>query len=531
MRITQMSAALLCAIGLILAGCSRSPQTPGTAGDDNLVRRGNVEQPETLDPASANDIHTFNILYDLYEGLVTLDAHGKIVSGVAQSWTVSDDGLTYTFELRPDARWSNGAPVTADDFVRGFRRAAAPSTISEYASLLSPITNFNSVKDGAVASDMLGIKATGDRALEIKLSHPSPQLLGVITMPIAFPLYADGSASGQFGDPDKFVGNGAYVLDHWTIGDPIRLQRNSEYWDAENVDIDSVEYYAISDEITEFNMYRTGALDITATLPTNYIDQVKESRAEEVRIAPSLALYYLAFDLTEPPLDEPAIREALSISIDREQLAKTLGRGEQPAYSVVPPGVSNHRSTQYSWRDSDTEENIELAKKLLADSGYGVDNPLELTLLYDAGGIHETVALIISSMWSESLGIKVELDKREWKYFLDTRDVREEWTVMRFSWFGDYDDPSTFTDIFHSDSPQNLPRYESDEYDQLVESAAMEIDLADRAEILKEAESVLLEDYPIAPIYFFVSKHMVKPDISGFEDNVLDRHPSKYLRR
>jgi len=526
-----LSTIIVCGIGLSLSGCTRSPSGYTTSGSDNLVRRGNVEQPESLDPAIANDIHTFNILYDLYEGLVSLDARGQLVPGVAQSWTVSDDGLTYTFELRPDAKWSNGDPVMVDDFVRGFRRSAAPSTLSEYASLLAPIVNFDLVKNGDASGESLGVAAIGDRRLEINLHSPSAHLLGVLTMPIAFPLQGDGSEHSQFEDPDRFVGNGAYVLARRDIGEPIRLQRNISYWDVANVAVDIVEYYAIVDETTEFNMYRTGALDITATIPTSHIEQARESYPQEVRITPSLALYYLAFDLTEPPLDNLSLRKALSLAIDREQLVAILGRGEQPAYAVVPSGVSNHKGHGYSWRDSQQRDRIDLAKRLYRDAGYSSDDPLKLKLLYDAGGIHERVALTVSGMWTESLGIEVELDKREWKYFLDTRHAREEWQVMRFSWFGDYNDPSTFTDIFHSDSPQNLARYDSDEYDSLIKLAATEVDLVERAEILEEAESVLLEDYPIAPIYFFVSKHMVKPDVLGFEHNVLDRHPSKYLHR
>ena len=516
---------LVCAFGLGLDGCTK----PGSGGD--LIRRGNVEDPETLDPVFAEDIHTFNILIDLYEGLVTKDARGQLVPGVAESWTISNDGLYYAFTLRPTARWSNGEPVTADDFVRGFRRAAAPSTLSGYAVLLEPIENFGRVKNGTLPGVELGVFAPDELTVVIKLSEPSAHLLGVLAMPIAFPLYGDGSNPAQFDEPAEFVGNGAYVLTQRRIGSPVRLRRNESYWDANRVKVESVEYVAVVNEVAEFNMYRSGELDITDAIPPSHIDQARESFAGEARIAPSLALYYLAFDLTEPPLDNPVLRKALSMAIDREQLVTVLGRGEQPAFAVVPPGVTDYEGAAYQWQSVGRNERQERAREFYNNAGYSTENPLTLKFVYDAGSIHEQVALVISAMWKDTLGVVVELDKREWKYFLDTRDNREEWQVMRFSWFGDYNDASTFTNIFLSGSAQNLPRYTSSEYDELIYLAALETNLESRATLLAKAEEKLINDYPIAPLYFYVSKHMVKPDILGFENNILDRHPSKYLHR
>lgn len=531
MRNIHLSGLLALSLGLSLASCTKPPADSSAGPRNELVRRGNIEDPETLDPALAEDIHTFNVLIDLYEGLVAEDARGQLVPGVAESWAIGDDGLSYTFKLRSTARWSNEEPVVSLDFVRAFRRAASPATHSAYAGLLAPIENFEDVKSGIASEEELGVVAKDRLTLIVRLSEPSAHFLSVLAMPIAFPLYDDGSNRAQFDNADHFVGNGAYVLVGRSVGRPVRLRRSVSYWNADSVTVEFIEYVAIVNETAEFNMYRTGELDITGTIPTSHIDQARENFSSEVRIAPSLALYYLAFDLTEPPLDNQLLREALSMAIDRDQLVDVLGRGEQPAYSIVPPGVANHEGVEYSWRTAERDQRIEQAHQLYNNAGYSTENPLKLKLLYDAGGIHETVALIIRSMWQESLGVVVELDKREWKYFLDTRDVREEWQTMRFSWFGDYNDASTFTDIFHSESAQNLAMYSSAEYDHLINSAATEIDPGIRAGILARAEARLINDYPIAPLYFYVSKHMVKPNILGFENNILDRHPSKYLRR
>ncbi len=276
-------------------------------------------------------------------------------------------------------------------------------------------------------------------------------------------------------------------------------------------------------------MYRAGELDITATVPGSHVDSLRETQASELRIAPRLAVYYLAFDLSEPPLDNASLRKALSMAIDREALVRVTGRGEQPAYGLVPEGVSAYTPARYSWMSLPEDARLARARTLYEQAGYSAGNPLNLTLLYDAGDIHETIALAVSDMWRTALGADIQLDKREWKYFLATRDERADWQVMRFAWSGDYDHPGTFTGILHSGSPQNLAAYSSDDYDRLLAAAAAADDPAEQMRLHAEAEAILLEDDPIAPLYFYVSKHLVASDVTGFRSNVLDRHPSRYL--
>jgi len=288
-------------------------------------------------------------------------------------------------------------------------------------------------------------------------------------------------------------------------------------------------YFPTDDPNAELSRYRAGELDMTATVPTASILKLKESRSDELRISPSLALYYLAFDLTEHPLDNSKLRQALSMAIDRRALVELLGRGEQAAYGIVPPGVAGHEPAGYAWQSLPDSDREARAQSHYAEAGYSADNPLELKLTYDAGDIHEKVALAVSAMWNVVLGAEIVLETKEWKYFLATRDDRVAWQVMRFAWFGDYNDATTFTDIFRANSPQNLPAYENAEYERLLDAAVLADSNESRVQLMTSAERRLLEDYPLVPLYFFVSKHLVSPQVENFEASVLDRHPSQFL--
>jgi len=525
---------LLAVIAIPLGACDRDNEVVDThdAADSLIVlRRGNGGDPQTLDPARAEDTHAFRVLADLYEGLLILDATGNAIPGVAEEWEVSSDGLSYTFHLRANATWSNGKRVTAEHFVASFERALLPATASPYSFHLHPIHNAELVAKGDLPPSALGIAAPDAQTLTIELDVPAPHLLSVLTMPVAFPIWPGAlTNSDRFAAPQHFVGNGPFVLEEWQPGYRIRLRKNGLYRETRSVHIDVVEYYAIQDPLSELNMYRAGELDITTTVPGANFKDLRRTRRSELHVAPRLAIYYLAFDLSEAPFDNLPLRHALTMAIDRESLVEIIGRGEQPAYGLVPDGVSGYAPARYGWSALGNAERQAEARRIFAGSGYSPAEPLQLKLTYDADDIHETVALAISSMWRDVLGIDVELDKREWKYFLDTRDRREEWQIMRFAWTGDYDHPGTFTGILHSASPQNLPGYNSSRYDELIDAAVATNDARAQSALFNSAEATMLSDYPIAPLYFYVSKHLVSPSVRGFQSNVLDQHPSRYLR-
>ena len=509
---------LLVLVTLLAAACDIRPADAPVA--ERVIYRGNGGEPGSLDPALADDIHAFNILIDLYEGLVTEAADGALKPGVAESWLVDDDGLSYRFELRADARWSDGSPVVAADFVRAFRRLATPATASTYATLLDAIEGFDEALAGEAPADGIGVTATSEDSLTIRLERPAPHLASLLALPIAYPAHPAGIGTG--------ITNGAFVLDARQLGGAISLMRNPHYRAADSVRLDRVVYLPVADAATELNMYRAGELDITHSVPADFNAATAGAMQAELRVAPMLALYYLAFDLTEPPLDDPALRQALSLAIDREQLVTLLGRGERAAYSIVPPGVAGYAGGDYAWRDLDSSEREQEARDHYRRAGFGADRPLSVRLLYDVGDVHERVAISVVSMWREVLGMDVELEKREWAYFLDSREQRDQWDVMRFAWFGDYNSPMTFLEIFHSASPQNLARYANREYDEALRRAGQSAG-PEAAAVLRDAEAALIRDYPIAPLYFFVSKHLVKPRVGGFADSAMDRHPSRFL--
>lgn len=515
----------------LLAACGREP-APQPAADaaGTELRRGNGGDPGSLDPVQAEDLHAYRVLGDLYEGLLAAGADGEPVPGVAESWTVSEDGLVWRFRLRDDALWSNGKRVTASHFVHGLRTALSPATLSPNAFLLEPVVNAIDVMRGARGPESLGIAADGEDLVEIRLAHPAPWLPTVLSMPVALPRLPDvHDDSGSFSEPGKFVGNGPYRLAARRPGGEILLERNPRFHAADTVAIDRVRYLPIVDPVAEFNLYRAGELDLTATVPPAQFETLRRERPCELVAAPGLGLYYLALDVTEPPLDDPRLREALSLAIDREQLVALLGRGEIAAFGLLPPAIVAEPSAAYAWRTLDRPARERRAREALAAAtARGPLPPIELT--YDAGDVHRQVAVAVRAMWQEVLGIEVTLRQLEWKAFLDLRADRSAWQVMRFAWAGDYDDAGTFTGLFATGGENNLPGYADPRYDDLLRRASAAADPAARAALLADAERLLLEAYPVVPLYFMTSKHLVAPRVAGFRPNALDRQPSRWLR-
>jgi oligopeptide transport system substrate-binding protein len=517
------------ALCVLSAGCGQDRTAPGQAAAD-VLRRGNGGDPGSLDPALAEDLHAYNVLGDLYEGLVVATADGGLAPGVASDWTSSADGLDWRFRLRPDAAWSNGERVTAAHFVAALRHAVDPATGSPNAFLLEPIANASAILRGQRAPAALGVRAEGDDLLAIELERPARWLPTVLSMSIALPrLPGVHDDPASFTTPSRFVGNGPYRLEGWRPGGELRLLRNPRFRAAAEVAIPEVRWLSLADPAAEFNLYRAGELDVTATVPPAQFASLARERPCELQSAPGLGLYYIAFDVTEPPLDDPKLREALSLAIDRDRLVAMLDRGEVPAYGIVPPAIAPAGGAAHDWRALPSAERIRLARAALAESRHAKEPP-EIQLTYDAGDVHEQVALAVRAMWQEALGVEATLRQLEWKAFLDQRGDRSAWQAMRFVWVGDYDDASTFTGLYASGGENNLPGYANPRYDTLVEEAARTADGARRDGLLRDAERMLLGDHPVAPLYFMTSKHLVAPRVAGFVPNALDRHPSRWLR-
>ena len=539
--IRRCAIALLAATALAACGPPDATRTgqnapgPGVSGAQGSVRqvlrRGNGAEPKTLDPHRAQGVPESNLLRDLFEGLVNEAPDGTLVPGVAQSWTVSDDGRTYRFTLRDQARWSNGDPVTARDFVFSLRRTIDPATLSVYSSILFPIANARAIANGDLPAEELGVTAVDARTLEIRLVSPTPYLLGLLTHSTTYPVHQPSLvAEGErFARPGTLISNGPYQLDDWVVQSHIRLVRNPAYWDDASTRVDEVWYYPIENQDAELKRYRADELDITEGLPYNQLGWIRENLGDELVVSPYLGSYYYGLNLTRAPFkDQPGLRRALAMAIDRDIIANRLaGAGEIPAYGWVP-AVQGYTPQRVEWADWTQDERNAEARRLVGAAGYGPDNPLRVQLLYNTNENHKRIAVAVASMWKQVLGVETSLVNQEWKVFLDTR-TRKETQVFRSGWIGDYNDAYTFADLLYSTNQQNDSGYASARYDDLLDQASMEPDAARRRALLEEAERVLLADLPIIPIYFYVSKHLVKPWVRGFTPNIMDHHQSKHL--
>ncbi len=545
MRRCLLAAALTAACFLSVACGQREELQPpvqtalvgGASGQElatvQILRRGNGTEPETLDPHRAEGVTAANVLRDLFEGLVTEAPDGTLIPGAAESWTLSDDGLVYTFKLQGNGRWSNGDPVTADDFVYGLRRSADPATLSEYSAILYPIENAAEVVAGTLPSERLGVRAVDAQTLEIRLHSPTPYLLGLLTHASTYPVHRQSveQHGARFARPGMLVSNGPFRLGEWVVQSHIRLLRNPQYRDDAHTTLNEVWYYPVENAEAELNRYRAGELDLTETVPARQIPWLRQNLPDELHIAPYLGSYVFGFNTTQPPFrDAPKLRKALALALDREILtSKISGAGELPAYSWVPP-VSGYTQQLPDWAQwTQAERNAE-AQRLYAEAGYSASRPLRMQLLYNTESNHRRLAVAMAAMWREVLGVETELLNQEWQVFLQTRRSRLDTQLFRYGWIGDYNDPYTFAEILESKHGLNDMGYSNPRYDALLAAAAREADPQQRMDMLAEAERVMLEDMPIVPLYFYVSKKMVKPWVAGMEANIMDHHHSRHLR-
>jgi oligopeptide transport system substrate-binding protein len=517
-----------------LAACSRpsGTTTAGPSSSDAILLRGAGAEPDSLDPQKARSVESQGILRDLCEGLTTLDKTAGVAPGVATDWSVSPDGKTYKFNLRPTARWSDGEPVIAADFVAAFRRLVDPATASSYAQVVDVITNAGDIVAGKKPPESLGVFAPDAATVIIELGSPVAYLPSLLshtsTCPVHRPTLAQHPA--QLAKPGVMISNGAFVLQEWLPGSHILITRNRNYWNDAATRLAAVKYLLIPDENAELTRYRGGGVQITYAVPRGQFEWIQANLGAQLHTSPQLATYYYGFNLDKSPFkDHPGLRRALSLVIDREKLVHGVLRiGELPAYGWIPPGVSNYTSQSFDYRDAPMPERLAEARKLYAEAGYSADKPLQFELRYNAGEVHDKLAVAVASMWKEALGVDVRLTAVEFKSLLQDID-RGDVEVFRSSWSGDYNDAYTFAQFLKGGFGINLPRYRSAQYDGLLNAAAVEIDLTKRRELLQNAERLMLHDHPLIPIYFYVNKHLVKPEVTGWYDNVMNVVYSKDL--
>lgn len=520
----RLGVALLAILGCVAA--ARQPQL-------QVVRLGNGPEPETLDPQRAEGVSTGNILRDLYEGLTAVGP-GGVEPAAAASWETSPDGLGYTFHLRETARWSNGDPVLAEDFVAGLRRSADPATGSPYAQVLSPIVNAAEISAGRLPPERLGVEALDAHTLRIHLQGPTPYFPGLLAHPATFPIHRASLLryGRDFARPGRLVSNGAYQLRDWVVQSQVTLARNPYYWDDAHTAVDTVVYLPTEDLASELKRYRAGELDCTYAIPMSQARWVRQQFGAELHLAPYLGSYWYGYNLARPPFqDNPQLRQALSMAIDRQVIADKLLQGAAlPAYGMVPPGTWNYTPQLPPWAAWPRERRLAEARRLYAAAGYSAEHPLQLELRYNTQEDHRRVATVIAAMWKQGLGVQTRLTNEEWKVFLQNRRQRRLTQVFRGAWIGDYDDASAFLNILRSFDGKNDEAYASPQYDALLAQAQQQADAAQRRGLLQQAEGLMLGDMPILPIYTYESKHLVKPYVAGWRDNPLDIHYSKDLR-
>src|SRR5882672_965259 len=508
---------------------------PGAAAPPTpvVLRRGNGPEPESLDPQLARSESAFNISRDLFEGLTALDGDGNVIPAAASSWQQSADGLSYRFTLRTGARWSNGDTLVADDFVAGWRRLVDSKTASEYAQILGAVTNAHDITAGRLPPERLGVEAPDAATFVVHLATPTPYFLGLLAHPSTFPVHRATLAAhpGDAAKPGVQVSNGAFVAVDWSVGSHITARRNPNYWDNASNRIDVLELYHYSDQDAELKAYRGGELDVTYTIPQQQYRWLTENLAAELNVSPYLSTYFYGFNTTRPPFkDQPGLRRALAMVIDRERITGSVtGVGELPAYSFVPPGTSGYSPQAADYRDWTPQRRLDEARRLYAAAGYSGAHPLAIELRYNSGEVHNAIAVAIADMWKRALGVETKLVKEEFKVLLVDIGQKQVTQVFRSSWIGDYDDAFNFLEILQTGFGVNHPGYSNPAYDALVQRAASTVDLAARRAILEEAERTMLADQPLAPIYFYVNKHLVKPYVHGWHQNVMNVIYSKNL--
>lgn len=517
--------AVLCAAAVCLTGCGG----PGEPADFVFI---NGAEPETLDPALITGQPEGRLATSLFEGLAAYNERGEPVPGVAERWEISGDGLVYTFHLRDDARWSNGDPVTSEDFLWSWERTLAPETASEYAYQLWFLKNGRPFNEGELTDfSQVGVEAMGPHTLQVTLENPTPFFIDLCAFMTLLPVHR-GSIE-VYGDdwskPGNLVGNGPYMLEDWRINDRIRLRANPEYWDRDNVGLEVIDVLPINRATTALNYFHQGLADLVldkGLIPTPLLSDL---RGEPFfHSAPFLGNYFIRFNVTAPPFDDPRVRRAFALVIDKERITRQITRaGEEPAYSLVPPGTAGYQPP--AGLDYDPEE----ARRLLAEAGYpgGEGFPLVNYLLSESD-LNEAIAVELQAMFRRELGVRISLRRQEWRVYLNSLS-QLDYDIGRSSWVGDYNDPNTFLDMFITGSGNNRTGWSSTQYDAWIQEAAEALNQEERFEIFRKAERKLISGQaPIVPLYYYVGVQLYDPEKwGGIEGNLLDEHPLKAIYR
>lgn len=489
-----------------------------------ILRTNNSSEPGSLDPALAQGTHESWILENCFEGLMTFDENGNLVEGMAESYEVSEDGLTYTFHLRDGIKWTNGDPVTAQDFEYSWKRALAPETAANYASILYYIKGGEAYNTGKATADDVLVKALDDKTLEVTLEAPAAYFLELTAFYTYFPVNKNVAESNPdwAKDPSTYVCNGPFKLVEWKHNDQVVLEKNPDYYNADKIKLDGIDLDILEDQNTAWQKYQGGEYDLLVDVPTSVVNELKTKNDPELEIGLQVGTYYYNVNPKVKPFNNAKVRRALSIALDRQTIVDRVTMGGQiPATGVVPPGMKDENGNDFRESVGNLiEYNPEEAKKLfeegLKEEGMTVQdfNNAGFVLLYNTSESHKKIAQAAQEMWRTTLGIEIGLENVEFQVKLD-REQSGDYQISRAGWIGDFMDPLTFLDLWWSDSAFNDVKYNNPQYDELIKTAKSTNDQKVRMEAMKKAEKMLMEDMPVIPVYFYTQPYTVKPNVTG----------------
>ncbi|WP_442488762.1 peptide ABC transporter substrate-binding protein [Halomonas litopenaei] len=528
---------LALASGLTLSSLAAAISSPAMAETLDLGVTGELASFDTSQISGG--VWESQILMDVYEGLVKNAPDGEILPGMATDWEVSEDGKTYTFTLREDARWSDGEPVTAEDFVFGWRHLLDPANASKYAYMLYPVVNAREVNTGELPLEELGVESRDDgRTFVVQLTQPTPYFLQLLTHYTGYPQpqHTFEAYGRDYVDLDNIVTNGAFTPTEWISQSRITVVKNPEYYEADQVALDGVRYHTIEDRNAGVSRFRAGELDIMTEYSSSMYPLLKEEIPEATHMATYLGSYYYVFNHRDGhPTADPRVREALNMAVRRDVIAQQIMGGTfQKSLSFVPDGIDHYQVQNTSFEDADGNDitddmnaRMARAKQLLEEAGYSQESPLELRLRYNTTDEHKKIAVAVSSMW-RPLGVEVELVNAEATVHYQTI-AEGDFDVARAGWIADYNDAENFLALLRSGVGNNYGAYANEEFDALYDQAAATLDLDERKAVMESAEALAMDDDALIPMLYYVSRNLVNPKISGWEDNIEDDHPSRWI--
>jgi len=532
-------AGMLAVVMLAAVGCSSSS---GGSDSDQVIRINIGTNPQTIDPRVSTGLPEAHVEIALFEGLMRLDENGNAIPGAAESYDVNEDNTVFTFHLRDGLKWSNGDPLTAQDFVWSWKSALDPLLASEYAYQLYYIKGaeqmntftsdpkWENASDEEIAAEFerlsqdFGAVALDEKTLQVTLEAPTPYFLSLTAFHTYYPVHrasVEANPEAWFRDTKTTIGNGPFKIVSWTEKEKIVVERNPNYWDAKNIKLDRIEFYLIEEESTVTTMFENGELDIVESgVNVAELDRLKADYPDELHILPDLGIYYYLFNVEKEPLNDKRVRQALTYAIDRQQIVEQITKaGQVPAFSLVPEGIPDPSGSENDFRKNGGDfftEDVQKAQQLLAEAGYpnGQGFP-KLTILYNTSEAHQKIAEAIQEMWKKNLGIDVELTNQEWAVYLDSRQTGD-YEIARAGWIGDYIDPMTFIDMWVTDGGNNDTNWGNPEYDRLVSIAKKSADPVERMKAMHDAEALLMDEMPILPIYHYTRVVMVSKNVEGW---------------